>query len=704
MPLFFRTRKKIAWCIPVLVFLLFFQPFSVIPGMAGLVNAILEGWNATHEMTVSLMHVSCTVRDMEAAITCMGCLLALLLETSIYRENPIVHDVLLFISCILMLVIQQFSALGIALLVCSRFSLVFFTHTLIVPTNRIAGLTLVCGLVLFSSLFYGNVQQMTVVRESVKEGVHTLRYGENVLPRGDLYASDMMQSQDSIMMTVQATDAKNTYLKGYVGSVYSQGEWTALPSSVFTQENAGLLAWLKQHHFDPFYQVSAYYSLSDEEDRPDENTIQVNVENASRELVYVPQGLSSVSIEKLEEIQDQHFHFTAIFPERKYRDTEISSSKPSELTIAADWVENPVSEEQKEYVEAESMYRTFVYNTYAVADTSLYPLMKEIFWDDYTSDSDGIYSAVNHVRKCLEKIECTEEVESSDEDPITLFLRGKIHGNSMYYASSAVQALRAHGIPARYVEGYYIPEERFNRNPEGIVSVTGQDQHAWVEIYFDGIGWLPVDVTPGYYYDAVRLQEMVALPNAVHKTAMAVPEQLQAEQFNAESETGRKRFLEELSDIRNLPLLTLGVIGFMAIVLTLAWCLLEMHRVLALYKLGYTYANGDCKRKCQILEDSLDFTMKEIGHTHVLGWNTEKTDAILTERMPQVQAGQYTEVSGLLEKVIYGDQNLEVYEQRTLDHFFREMRLTINGQSFMEKLRIRYACVRFYMKNRKKWK
>ena len=31
------------------------------------------------------------------------------------------------------------------------------------------------------------------------------------------------------------------------------------------------------------------------------------------------------------------------------------------------------------------------------------------------------------------------------------------------------------------------------------------------EVYFDGIGWLPVDATPGFYYDNVTLQQMVEL-------------------------------------------------------------------------------------------------------------------------------------------------------------------------------------------------
>lgn len=88
----------------------------------------------------------------------------------------------------------------------------------------------------------------------------------------------------------------------------------------------------------------------------------------------------------------------------------------------------------------------------------------------------------------------------------------------MLYASAAVESLRVHGIPARYVEGYFVSEEQSAANG-GKVSLTGKDAHAWVEVYFDGIGWLPVDVTPGYYFDSVSLQQMVSLPDTVQKNA-----------------------------------------------------------------------------------------------------------------------------------------------------------------------------------------
>ena len=89
----------------------------------------------------------------------------------------------------------------------------------------------------------------------------------------------------------------------------------------------------------------------------------------------------------------------------------------------------------------------------------------------------------------------------------------------MLYASAAVEAFRVHGIPARYVEGYYISAGDIAGSKDGKTTVTGSNAHAWVEVYFDGIGWLPVDVTPGYYYDVAALQKMVNTPESVQKNA-----------------------------------------------------------------------------------------------------------------------------------------------------------------------------------------
>ncbi len=56
---------------------------------------------------------------------------------------------------------------------------------------------------------------------------------------------------------------------------------------------------------------------------------------------------------------------------------------------------------------------------------------------------------------------------------------------------------------------------------KGQAELTGNDAHAWVEIYFDGIGWLPADVTPGYYYNVASLQKMVEVQILYRKNVVA---------------------------------------------------------------------------------------------------------------------------------------------------------------------------------------
>ncbi len=73
-----------------------------------------------------------------------------------------------------------------------------------------------------------------------------------------------------------------------------------------------------------------------------------------------------------------------------------------------------------------------------------------------------------------------------------LFVIGE--GYCDYYATAMVVLARAAGIPARYVMGY-IAE---NYDPEtGYYTVTADQAHAWVEVYFPDLGWVPFEPTGG---------------------------------------------------------------------------------------------------------------------------------------------------------------------------------------------------------------
>ncbi len=77
------------------------------------------------------------------------------------------------------------------------------------------------------------------------------------------------------------------------------------------------------------------------------------------------------------------------------------------------------------------------------------------------------------------------------KDFVDYFLFEGKKGYCTYYATAMTVLLRCIGIPARYVEGYILPPD--NRN--GVFKVTNQQAHAWVEVYFEGFGWIPFEPT-----------------------------------------------------------------------------------------------------------------------------------------------------------------------------------------------------------------
>ncbi len=66
-------------------------------------------------------------------------------------------------------------------------------------------------------------------------------------------------------------------------------------------------------------------------------------------------------------------------------------------------------------------------------------------------------------------------------------------GYCVHFASAFVLAARHLGYPARYVQGY-----RVDRPNNVIATVTENQAHAWPEVYFDNVGWLVFEPTPGY--------------------------------------------------------------------------------------------------------------------------------------------------------------------------------------------------------------
>ncbi|MFR9777701.1 DUF3488 and DUF4129 domain-containing transglutaminase family protein [Micromonospora sp. MS34] len=76
-------------------------------------------------------------------------------------------------------------------------------------------------------------------------------------------------------------------------------------------------------------------------------------------------------------------------------------------------------------------------------------------------------------------------------DDITNFLDTKV-GFCQQYAAAMAWLVRAAGIPARVAFGF----TNGSSSDGGRYVLTNRNLHAWTEVYFGGIGWVPFDATP----------------------------------------------------------------------------------------------------------------------------------------------------------------------------------------------------------------
>ncbi|MDE0545146.1 transglutaminase family protein [Microbacterium sp. C7(2022)] len=75
----------------------------------------------------------------------------------------------------------------------------------------------------------------------------------------------------------------------------------------------------------------------------------------------------------------------------------------------------------------------------------------------------------------------------------TLLGSEQMVGDDEQYAVAMALLANSIGIPARVVMGFH-PDE--NQTASGVFTATGENLHAWVEVAFDGAGWVPFDPTP----------------------------------------------------------------------------------------------------------------------------------------------------------------------------------------------------------------
>ena len=128
--------------------------------------------------------------------------------------------------------------------------------------------------------------------------------------------------------------------------------------------------------------------------------------------------------------------------------------------------------------------------------------LQELVTADMT-DGEKIKAVTDYVKGLAKYSLYADRMPADTADFVVWFASEADQGYCVHFASAAAVLLRAAGIPSRFVTGYMVKTQ-----PGQETVVYGKDGHAWVECFLEGVGWIPVEATPGA--EPVQTQAPVA--------------------------------------------------------------------------------------------------------------------------------------------------------------------------------------------------
>jgi transglutaminase-like putative cysteine protease len=116
---------------------------------------------------------------------------------------------------------------------------------------------------------------------------------------------------------------------------------------------------------------------------------------------------------------------------------------------------------------------------------------------EWTADATSAYGKVLAIQRRFHSggfAYSTDVDVADDADALLTFLTQTKTGFCQQYATAMAVLVRELGIPARVAVGY----RTGTLQDDGTYLVQSRDAHAWVEVFFEGYGWLPFEPTPGH--------------------------------------------------------------------------------------------------------------------------------------------------------------------------------------------------------------
>ncbi|MDD6311471.1 MAG: transglutaminase domain-containing protein [Firmicutes bacterium] len=381
-----------------------------------------------------------------------------------------------------------------------------------------AGVTLVlltAFVLVFSGQDFTPPKTIDDAKAKVLSEISHLRYDPlggvdtDELSEGDLTQVHSLAYTDAVVIKLRENIAVPMHLRGFTGGYFDGEKWQASKDGAYAGSYLGITEWLAQHDFYPLLQQDKVYRMFSDYDLAN-----IDVENvgASSKYIYMPYEAvktGDAASAKVDYIKDYGAFAKGIRGDREYSIKSFIPRASDYSQAETDkWIkEISQNENWSQYEECEEIYRSFVYDTYLDVPEALYL--------DGLPDMSGKHEqyVLDEIRKYLSDnfVYDTETGKApGGQDELEYFAYESHTGNDMHFATLATLLFRQAGIPARYVEGYYISPEDialYEDTSDVTISVLDSNAHAWTEIYVDKLGWTPVEIIPGFYNLETQISE-----------------------------------------------------------------------------------------------------------------------------------------------------------------------------------------------------
>lgn len=361
----------------------------------------------------------------------------------------------------------------------------------------VAGVTMA----VYMFMTYSPLQIVDDIKINMQYHGENVVYGKSDYPEGKFsrYNETVITGEERLQ--IRMSQPKQMYMRGFVGSKYTEDGWEDSDLKIYGGDYEGVFDWFSSNDYSPLTNLSAYVTQSAEHGgEAKENSIYVEVSNISarRKYQYVPECVTYGSLENLYAPKnDVNFRSQGLGREKDYFFDMVDVMNNDYKAIYGEtWYQDQTGD--KLFHDSENVYGTFARTYYEDVPDEL-----RAYFDSHAPNAGqkmNPFDAIKVVRDYTAgNMSYSNDADeySGDEDFVIEMLSGHKSGYSAHFATAATMLFRYYGIPARYVEGYLV-------NPEAgsdVISVTDEDSHAWVEIYAGGLGFIPIEVTPGYYSD-----------------------------------------------------------------------------------------------------------------------------------------------------------------------------------------------------------